>query len=250
MSTHTSDGQKIQLDLNMQSGATEIIRLVATILFFGGIGCLAWAVADGGYAELAGTGVTVMGAQLLRQMWNKGVITAPKSSGEENFAESKALLARIADEYKVWMARSTVLRMVLVAFVYAVLFLVVRAGVVKGLTVFENIYIAGSVGAVIGAFVVAPSFLQTYLAPLKSKGYVNTEALKYQATTQAAPAPTQTADQPTVEPTTEPAPKVARQPVARPVSEPAAEPAAPAAPTQQPPKKVVRRVVKKAATDE
>lgn len=249
MSTHTSDGQKIQLDLNMQSGATEIIRLVATILFFGGVGCLAWAVADGGYAELAGTGVTVMGAQIIRQLWNKGVITAPRSTGEESFSESKALLARIADEYKVWMARSTVLRMVLVAFAYAVLFLVVRAGVVKGLTVFENIYIAGSVGAIIGAFIVAPSFLKFYLDPLKSKGLVNTEALKYQKTTQAAPAPAQTADQKT----TEPAPKVARQPVARPVSEPAAEPAAPAAPTaptQQPPKKVVRRAVKKAATDE
>lgn len=231
MSTHTSDGQKIQLDLNMQSGATEIIRLVATILFFGGVGCLAWAVADGGYAELAGTGVTVMGAQIIRQLWNKGVITAPRSTGEESFSESKALLARIADEYKVWMARSTVLRMVLVAFVYAIAFLVVRAGVVKALTVFENIYIAGSIGAIIGAFIVAPSFLKFYLDPLKSRGVLNTEALRTKTeavrqTTQSAPAVART--------TAEPAPPPARQPVAKPVTEPGPAPAL----------RVVRRVVR------
>lgn len=243
MSTHTADGQQVKLDVHMQSGATEIIRLVATVLFFGGVGCLAWAVADGGYAELAGTGVTVMGATIIRQLWNKGVITAPRSTGEENFAESKALLVRVAGEYRTWMARSTVLRMVLIAFVHAIGFLVVRAGVVKALTVFENLYIAGSVGAIIGAFIVAPTFLRFYLDPLKSKGLVNTEALRTTTTKvqQAAPEVAQK--------TTEPAPEVARQPVARPVSEPAAEPAAPAAPTQQPPKKVVRRV-KKAATDE
>lgn len=183
--------QKIDLNLQMTSGATEIIRLAATILFFGGVGCLAWAIADGGHAELAGTGVTVMLAQIVKMLWAKGVITTPKKDGrDESFGATKGMLTQVADEYRAWMAKSSVLRMVLVAFAYAVGFLIVRAGVVRALTVFQNLYIAGACGAIIGAFIVAPSFLRYYADPLKKKGVLNTDALKQQPAPQsAAPAP-------------------------------------------------------------
>ncbi|WOC14318.1 hypothetical protein [Gordonia sp. MP11Mi] len=192
-----------QIEINMSSGASEIVRLVATVLFFGGVGVLAWTIADTGYAELAGTGVTVMLAQVVRQLWAKGVLTTPDASGEETFGETKALAARIADEYRMWMGKGGPLQIVLVAFAYAVAFLVVRAGVVSALTVFQNLYVAGACGALIGAFIVAPGFWRAYTDPLKKRGVINPDALK-----QAAPAPV---PQPAPAPTPAPAKKVVRR---------------------------------------
>ncbi|MFT3661758.1 MAG: hypothetical protein QM809_10240 [Gordonia sp. (in: high G+C Gram-positive bacteria)] len=189
------------IEVHISSGATEIVRLVATILFFGGVGCLAWAVADGGYAELAGTGLSVMFVQIIRMLWSKGVITTPKGGNQESFTETKSLLTRVAGEYREWMGRSSVLRMVLLAFAYAIAFLVLRAGVTTALTVFQNVFIAGACGAIVGAFIVAPNLLRTYADPLKRRGVLNPDALR-----QPAPA----------EP---PAPRPAAAPVAAPVPE-------------------------------
>ncbi|MFJ7619811.1 hypothetical protein ACIQYZ_13520 [Rhodococcus erythropolis] len=188
------------IEINMTSGASEIVRLVATVLFFGGVGVLAWTVADSGYAELAGTGVTVMLAQVVRQLWAKGVLSTPAQTGDDAFTESKALIGRVADEYRGWMTRGGPLQITLVAAAYAVCFLVVRAGVVAALGIFANLYIAGATGALIGAFIVAPNFLKHYTEPLKRKGVYRPEALRQQAP--AAPAP--------VAPTPTPAPTVKR----------------------------------------
>lgn len=184
------------IEINMTSGASEIVRLVATVLVFGGVGVLAWTVADSGYAELAGTGVTVMLAQVVRQLWAKGVLSTPDPSGEDSFGETKALAGRIADEYRGWMAKGGPLQVTLVAAGYAVCFLVVRAGVVSALGVFHNLYIAGAFGAVIGGFIVAPNFLKHYTEPLKRKGVYKPEALRQQAPAAPVPAPTPVAPAP------------------------------------------------------
>ena len=45
-----------KIDIHVQSGTGEILRIVATILMFGGAGAIAWSVAQGEYADLAATG--------------------------------------------------------------------------------------------------------------------------------------------------------------------------------------------------
>ncbi|GAB03882.1 hypothetical protein GII30_15045 [Gordonia amarae] len=207
-----------QIEINMTSGASEVVRLVAVILFFAGVGALAWSVADSGYAELAGTGVAVMIVQIAKMLWAKGAITAPaKDPGADAFTETKGMLARVAGEYRAWMTGAGMLRIVVLAFAYAVAFLVLRAGMISALTVFKNLYIAAGCAALIGAFIVMPNFLKAYVDPLKKRGVINPDALKAQ--------------------TSVPAPVVAPQPASVAQSQPA------------PVKKVVRRVIKKGNPD-
>ena len=114
-------------------------------------------------------------------------------------------------------ATSRMLRIVVLAFAYAVAFLVLRAGMISALTVFKNLYIAAGCAALIGAFIVMPNFLKAYVDPLKKRGVINPDALKAQ--------------------TSVPAPVVAPQPASVAQSQPA------------PVKKVVRRVIKKGNPD-
>ncbi|GAA4753089.1 hypothetical protein [Gordonia alkaliphila] len=200
-----------QIEINMTSGASEIVRLVAVILFFGGVGALAWSVADSGYAELAGTGLAVMIVQVVKMLWAKGAVSAPTkdSAAPETFTETRGMLARVAGEYRAWMTGAGMLRIVLLAFTYAIAFLILRAGMVSALTVFKNLYIAAGCAALIGAFIVMPNFLKAYVDPLKKKGVLRPEALAQPAPA-SAPAPA-----PTPQPTPAPAPAPAKRVVVR-----------------------------------
>lgn len=202
-----------QIEINMSSGASEIVRLVAVVLFFGGVGALAWSVADSGYAELAGTGLAVMVVQVVRMLWAKGAITAPTKEGDRDaFAETKGLLGRVGDEYRAWMTGAGMLRIMLLAFAYAIAFLLLRAGMISALTIFKNLYIAAGCAALVGAFIVMPNFLKAYVDPLKKKGVLRPEALKQPAPARApAPATPAPAPQPAPAPTPAPAKKVVRR---------------------------------------
>ncbi|MGI6795723.1 hypothetical protein [Gordonia sihwensis] len=159
--------------------------------------------------------MTMMIVMMVRLMYARGMVALPSGTSGDGFATTKSTLAQIANEYKVWLAGTSMPAMAAIAAAYAVAFLVMRAGVSAALGVFSNLYIAGGAAAMVGAIVVFPSLLPSMIGSLRRKGVVTTP------------------------PATTPAP-VAPQPAPAPA--PAAEPA--------PTKRVVRRVVKKESTND
>jgi hypothetical protein len=141
-------------------------------------------------------------------------------------------VAQIGAEYKAWLAGTSMPALALISAAYAVGFLVLRAGVSAALGVFSNLYIAGGVGAMVGAVVVFPSLLPNIVASLRRKGVVTD-----QGAAPVAPAPQPVAAAPVVaDPTLPGGPSVDADPM----------PAYRYQPTPAPqPKKVVRRVIKK-----
>ncbi|WP_299487247.1 hypothetical protein [uncultured Gordonia sp.] len=200
--------------VNVQTGTGEILRIVSTILLFGGAGVVAWRVAQGPNAEMAASGFTMMLVMMVRLMYARGLVALPSGNGD-GFKTTKSTVAQIGAEYRQWLAGTSMPAMAAIAAGYAVAFLVMRAGIAAALGAFQNVYIAGGTAAMVGAIVVFPSLLPNMIAGMRRKGVVTTPP----ATTPAPAAP------------------VAPQPAPAPAAEPA--------PT---PKRVVRRVVKKEST--
>lgn len=219
-----------QINVHVQSGTGEILRIVATILLFGGAGAVAWNVAQGEHAEMAATGFSMMLVMIIKLMYSRGMIRVPSRGGEE-FTATKTMLTQVGDEYRRWLAGTSMPAMVVIAMGYAVGFLILRAGVAAALGVFQNLYIAGGVAAMVGALVVFPSLVPSMIASLKSKGVVNT-APQPEPVQQVA---SQRVEQAPATPVAAPAPRTEAAP--QPVAQPSPAPA--------PQKRVVRRVVKK-----
>lgn len=186
------------IHVNVQSGAGEVLRIAATLLMFGGAGALAWAVAQQGYAELAGTGLTVMTIQVVKMMWVNGLIGLPvrNATGEPADPDITSIRTFAAANYRVLMryqAESPAPRMVAIGFLYAVAFLIMRAGMINALSIFQNIIIAGGAAAILGSIVVMPKLLPNLVAILKNKGMVRPAA---QQSTPRPAAPTSPAQTP------------------------------------------------------
>ncbi|MEI4744305.1 hypothetical protein [Rhodococcus erythropolis] len=205
------------IHVNVQSGAGEVIRIAATLLMFGGAGALAWAVAQNGYAELAGTGLTVMLVQTVKMMWISGLIGLPVKpiSSESEDSDIKSIRSFVAANYRVLMkyqSDSPAPRMVAIAFTYAVMFLILRAGMINALTVFQNVIIAGGAAAILGSIVVMPKLLPNVIGTLKAKGVVRAA----QATAPVAAPQSPTTPVPAVAaPMSEPAPTAVKRVVVR-----------------------------------
>ncbi|MFM9378587.1 hypothetical protein [Gordonia sp. VNK21] len=206
------------VNVHVQTGTGEILRIVSTILLFGGAGVIAWKVAQGPNAEMAASGLTMMIVMMIKLMYSRGLVALPSGNGGDGFKTTKSTIAQIGAEYRQWLAGTSMPAMAAIAAGYAVAFLVMRAGIAAALGAFQNVYIAGGTAAMVGAIVVFPSLLPNMIAGMRRKGVVTTPP----ATTPAPAAPV----------TPQPAPA------------PAAEPA----PT--PKRVVVRRVVKKESTND
>lgn len=230
------------ITVNVQSGTGEILRIVATVLMFGGAGAVAWSVAQGAHAEVAASGLTMMIVMMLKLMYARGMVQLPSNvKGGTDFSATKSTAAQIAAEYRAWLASTSMPALALISAAYAVGFLILRAGVSAALGVFSNLYVAGGVGAMVGAVVVFPSLLPSILASLRRKGVVTDQGAAPVAPATSvpatAPAPQPVAAAPVVaDPTLPGGPSVDADPM----------PAYRYQPTPAPqPKKVVRRVIKK-----
>ncbi|MFC8317505.1 hypothetical protein [Gordonia sp. NPDC057248] len=233
-----------RITVNVQTGTGEILRIVATVLLFGGAGAVAWSVAQGQHAEIAATGMTLMIVMVAKLMYRRGLVRLPSTSGGEDFAATRGMIAQVSGEYQRWLAGTSMPALTLIAIAYALAFLLLRTAVSAAFSVFQNLWIAGGFAAIVGAIVVFPSLLPSILSSLKRKGVVTTPT---EPATRLAPppAPAAATSAPT-EPATRLAPPPA--PAAATSAAPLIQEAAPApvhgqVPTSTPPRRVVRRVV-------
>ena len=91
--------QPAQVNLHLQTAAGEVIRVMATLLFFGGIGALIWLVSQGAIAEQAGVVASAALMYFARRQWRRGVgadTAAPDTSGGATLAQS--LTAALASQ--------------------------------------------------------------------------------------------------------------------------------------------------------
>ena len=89
--------------VNVQTGTGEILRIVSTILLFGGAGVVAWRVAQGPNAEMAASGFTMMLVMMVRLMYARGLVALPSGNGD-GFKTTKSTVAQIGAEYRQWLA--------------------------------------------------------------------------------------------------------------------------------------------------
>ncbi len=97
-----------KIDIHVQSGTGEVLRIAATLLLFGGAGAIAWAVAQGPNAEMAATGFSMMLVMMLRLAYGAGRIGVParQADGPDDFAATKSALSQIAGEYRAALAKA------------------------------------------------------------------------------------------------------------------------------------------------
>lgn len=159
--------------VHVQTGTGEVLRIVATLMLFGGAGAIAWTVAQGPNAEMAASGLSMMIVMMVKLSYARGRLSIPPGGNEtDDFAVTKGVVSQIAGEYKAWMAKASMPVMALIAAAYAIGFLILRAGVAAALGVFSNLYVAGGAAAMAGALVVFPSLVPNMIRGLKSKGVV------------------------------------------------------------------------------
>lgn len=118
------------ISVNIQTGAGEVLRIVATLLMFGGVGMLLWTLAQGPLAEAASIVGAAASAFFVGQLWRRGVIGVPAAAGLSTGPRSVAAAANAV--------RGTFLRtcaigtLLAIALGYGVAFLAVR-GVIEAL---------------------------------------------------------------------------------------------------------------------
>ncbi|KJR05973.1 hypothetical protein [Gordonia sihwensis] len=183
------------VNVHIQTGTGELLRIVATLLLFGGAGAIAWTVAQGPNAEMAASGLSMMLVMMVKLAYARGRIAIPKGGNDtDDFAVNKAVVGQMASEYQRWMAKASMPVMALIAAGYAVGFLILRAGVAAALGIFSNIVFAGGAAAMVGALVVFPSLVPNMIRGLKGKGVVTDPPVVVPAAVQpvvpvAAPVP-------------------------------------------------------------
>lgn len=161
-----------QINVHVQSGTGEVLRIVATLLLFGGAGAIAWSVAQGAYKEQAATGLSMMIATMVSSMWARGMIRIPDNGQADHFKANREMAAQLGQEWANWRARMSMPAMAATAAGYAVAFLIMRAAVAAALGVFQNLYIAAGAAAMVGALVVFPSLIPGIIASIKRRGVV------------------------------------------------------------------------------
>lgn len=214
------------VNVHIQTGAGEIIRIVATLLLFGGLGMLVWAVGQGPMAEYASIAASAALVFFVGRLWSRGVVGVPTAASEAaatagtgdadaEFLRSVAQSAsRVSGGY---LQRCSVPMLLVISVAYGITFLVVREGVSAAMHVFQNLWIAGGVSLLVGSLVVLPSLVPNIFASLRATGVIRPDA----GGTTAGGAP--------VAPTPPPAPTPT---------------------TSAPTRRVVRRVVKKEQNDD
>lgn len=149
----------------------HIFTVIGTVLAIGGGGMLAWALSNAGMLDLAATGLTMFGFQLVSMMMKVGLIVLPEKS-EGSFAETSGNLKTFLHEFHEWQARSPIWRLAAMALAYTVGFLIVRWGLSVALGVFSNIWVAGAAAAIAASIIVAPRLFSTIFRAMKTKSGV------------------------------------------------------------------------------
>lgn len=188
------------VNVHIQTGAGEIIRIVATLLLFGGLGMLVWAVGQGPMAEYASIAASASLVFFCGRLWSRGVIGVPTATATaaaqagrgDADAEFLRQVAQSASNVSGgYLRRCPIPILLLISVGYGIAFLIVREGVSAAMHVFQNLWIAGGVSLLLGSLVVMPSLFPSMFASLRRSGVIRPDGASAAAASIApTPAPT------------------------------------------------------------
>lgn len=157
------------ININLDRGANAHGWQVAgTIIGIGGVGMLAWAMSNAGMLDLAATGLTVFGFQFVGLMLKAGLLVLPEDDGPD-FRETKGALRTAWREFQAFQARSPIWRLALMAVLYTVGFMIVRLLLTQAMGIFQNVWIAGGISALVASVIVAPTLISNLIKGVGSK---------------------------------------------------------------------------------
>ena len=182
-------------EITQPNAGMEMIRIIATLMLFGGIGVGAWVMSQQGYADKAGTILSAAIVFVITRAWSRGMVGLPKTgagagrlSEDEDFLKANARAATNVVVAK--MNAASMASLSAMGLAYGVGFLALREGITAGLTVFNNIWICVTVGLIIGSVVAMPGLIKNLIKPFRKDGAADAVVQVQQVpATQTAPTP-------------------------------------------------------------
>lgn len=159
----------IKLDRGADNHAWTVL---GTLLACGALVMGAWAVSNAGLLDLAATGLTMFGFQLVALMLKAGLIVVPEKKSAE-FQQTAGNIKIAWREFQEWQGRSPIWRLAALALAYTFTFLIARWGLSVALMVFANVWIAGAVGALMASLIVAPTLFAKGYQAIKTKSGIH-----------------------------------------------------------------------------
>ncbi|WP_353113250.1 hypothetical protein [Microbacterium sp.] len=144
------------IENHIKVGDGRAWSILVTLLLVAGVTVLAYQLSLSGLADLAASAITFFVFTLVKSMFSAGILRMPEAeAGEDDFAFTKSALRKISDEFKLAIAKSSLLRLVLISAAITALFLLARmaAGALIGLM--TSMWIAIGFGLILGALIVA-----------------------------------------------------------------------------------------------
>lgn len=155
----------IKLDRGADNHAWTVL---GTLLACGALAMAAWAISNAGLLDLAATGLTMFGFQLISLMFKSGLIVVPEKKSAE-FAQTASHVKIAWREFQEWQGRSPIWRLAALALAYTFAFLIARFFLSIALGIFANVWIAGAMGALVASLIVAPTLFAKGYKALKAK---------------------------------------------------------------------------------
>lgn len=138
------------------SANRQLYVTIGSILVGGGLGMVAWGVwqSNPALAETAASGLALYISLFVTALFKKGVIALPKGD-EESLPFIKNGIRRGWTEIQEFIARSNTLVLMLIVLGQVIVWLMLRMAVWNAMGIFNNIWVAGGVVAlVISPFVI------------------------------------------------------------------------------------------------
>ena len=192
--THVTDGQGNITNISIDTGGAHGWQVLGTLLGMGGIGAIAYAMAQAGFIDFAATALTMFFFQFVTLMFKSGVLQLPEQKANE-FTATSGILRTIWQDYQRFQANSPVWRLAMLALGYTVLFMLMRYLLTLAMGIFDNVWVASGLVAFLAALIVAPQMftkifrgMNNVRANAKPKAAAQPAAAQFDPT-QPGPAP-------------------------------------------------------------
>src|SRR5699024_1454373 len=108
------------------------------------------------------------GFRFVGLMLKAALLVLPEDDGPDS-RETKGALRTAWREFQAFQARSPIWRLALMAVLYTVGFMVVRLLLTQAMGIFQNVWIAGGISALVAPVIVAPTLISNLIKAVGSK---------------------------------------------------------------------------------
>lgn len=146
-------------------------NILVTLSISAGLTIFAWRLSLSGFAEMAASAATVFLVTLIGYLFKAGILRLPAQPEDDDLAFTKSTLRRIYDEIQAAIVKSSLLKLVIYAFIYMIAWMLLRSVIAFGISLLTTWWIALGVGLIVGGLVVAQDQILAWIrANMVKKG--------------------------------------------------------------------------------